>query len=504
MGKICVTITEPDQLTAAAHADLVELRLDYLGADGWEQLAARTDKPVIVTYRRRDQGGARRMGDVPEAERLAVLARALTHQSTDRAAYVDVEHGCEDALPAERRAKLIISHHDFTGMPPDLSGLCGKLAIAGADVVKVAVTPDDALDQLTVYRALRACREIGQEAVIVGMGEFGQATRILGLREGAAWTYAAPTAQTAAAPGQLTVHELNAVYRARSISPATEVYAVIGDPIAHSLSPTLHNAAFAHLGLDAVYVPFRVKNDPAGFVRAMREIPISGFSVTIPHKQAVRAALDAAGIDADARSIGAVNTIAAHNKNGRLAGSNSDQAGALAPLVQVLARQEQTLAGARVCVLGAGGAARAVVHGLVRAGADVTIANRTVSKAEALAQELGGRGVDLAETMAMAMSGEDFAVLINTTPVGMHPDVEAMPVAPEALRPGMVVFDMVYNPLDTLLLRTARERGCRTLDGLAMFVAQGAAQFKLWTGRDAPVDVMRQACLERLRGRQEA
>jgi 3-dehydroquinate dehydratase/shikimate dehydrogenase len=490
MDRICVTVMDRQQLQSSAvqGADLVELRLDYLGADGWPELVTGLGKPVIVTWRRFDQGGAPHMRDVPEEERLQVLRDAAVHPDV---AYVDVEDGCQDAIPRERSAKLIVSRHDFEGTPRDLEDRCLAIAAQGADVVKYAVQAHSELDSLAVYRALRACRERRIPAVILSMGEYGQASRVLGLREGALWTYGRIAGGAEGGPGQYSVSELQQVYRTGAIDADTDVYGVIGDPIAHSMSPVMLNAAFVAKGLNAVYVSFKVSGDPAAFVRAMQELPVKGFSVTIPHKQGVMAACDE--IEPAAREIGAVNTVSAGESG--LLGSNSDEAGALDPLRALLQDQGRDLAGLPACVLGAGGAARAVVAGLTRAGAKVTVANRTVARAEELAAAFGARagGLDIVER-------DRFAVLVNTTPVGMHPKVDASPVGEGALHKDMVVFDTVYNPLTTKLLEMARARGCRTLDGLAMFVGQGAAQFTRWTGLEAPLKAMREACLQRLQG----
>ncbi|MFP4160163.1 MAG: shikimate dehydrogenase [Desulfobacterales bacterium] len=267
------------------------------------------------------------------------------------------------------------------------------------------------------------------------------------------------------------------------ISAKTPVYCVIGHPVGHSLSPLMHNAAFETAGIHGVYVGFDT-NDSAGAADSIRALGISGASVTIPHKVDIMARLDE--IDDNARQIGAVNTIV--NREGKLSGSNTDGIGA------VRAMEEYAPAsGKKALIIGAGGAARAVCHGLMQKSARVYIANRTHEKAQMLAGDLKAQPIAMDE-----VSGESFDILINTTSVGMHPDTDAMPVPESVLRPGMCVMDIIYNPLFTKLLKRAESLGCRIIDGAGMFVYQGAAQFSLWTGKHAPVKQMRQAVYDHL------
>ena len=265
---------------------------------------------------------------------------------------------------------------------------------------------------------------------------------------------------------------------ARPIDAATTLFAVFGDPVAHSLSPAMHNAAFEALGLNSVYLAFGSPQIGA-CTAAMRALAIRGASVTIPHKVAIMPLLDE--IDATARRIGAVNTVV--NRGGRLLGANTDAHGALQAL------QSQTeIAGRAAVVVGAGGAARAVAFGLRDAGCRVTILNRSVARGEALAQHVAADFRPLAEAAGLVCD-----ILINTTPVGMAQFGSALPVPATLLQAGMVVMDIVYTPLKTPLLAAAAARGCRTIAGTAMFVLQGARQFELWTGRAAPTEVMTDA-----------
>jgi len=264
----------------------------------------------------------------------------------------------------------------------------------------------------------------------------------------------------------------------------TALYCVLGDPVAHSLSPVMHNRAFAHHSLNAVYLAFRVTELEAA-IGGLRALDIRGASITLPHKSRVMAYLD--DIDPVAAEIGAVNTII--NEKGRLIGKNSDVSGAVEAL-----RAKTDPAAKKVLILGAGGAARAVGYGVRSAGSRVTIANRSPEAGAALAADLEVDFLPLADAIP-----DHFDILINTTPVGMHPTHAVSPIPGDRLSTDMVVMDIIYNPLETRLLKAARRAGCRTIDGLAMFVNQGARQFEWWTGREAPVNLMRQVVMEKLR-----
>lgn len=269
----------------------------------------------------------------------------------------------------------------------------------------------------------------------------------------------------------------------RSADAESALYCVLGDPVAHSLSPVMHNRALAHHGLNAVYLAFRVTDIEAA-IQGLRAMGIKGASITLPHKSRVMQYLD--DIDPVAAEIGAVNTII--NDNGRLIGKNSDVTGAVDAL-----RAKTEPASKKILIVGAGGAARAIGYGVRNAGAQVTIANRTPETGVRLAADLE---VDFLPLADLQQSRID--ILINTTPVGMHPATAASPVPDAILSPEIVVMDIIYNPLETALLKAATRAGCRTIDGLAMFVNQGAQQFEWWTGRKAPLDNMRQAVIENL------
>ncbi|MFH1152603.1 MAG: shikimate dehydrogenase [Pseudomonadota bacterium] len=272
--------------------------------------------------------------------------------------------------------------------------------------------------------------------------------------------------------------------KGKRVDTSTVLFGVFGNPVAHSMGPVMHNAAFKKIGFNAVYLAFRI-TDIANGILAIRELGIRGVSITIPFKESVIPFLDE--IDEDARCMGAVNTIV--NQNGKLTGYNTDHRGAVEPLMALTSLQRR-----HVCILGAGGAAKAVAFGLKKKNAVITITNRTVSKGISLAHQVG----------AAFVSMDDFEtarpdIIINTTSIGMTPNQDQTPLDKRFLHPGMIVMDIVYNPLETRFLKEAKTAGCRLIDGLSMFIHQGAAQFKLFTGKDAPEPVMRDAVLQAMR-----
>jgi shikimate dehydrogenase len=271
------------------------------------------------------------------------------------------------------------------------------------------------------------------------------------------------------------------------IDADTSLFGLIGNPVAHSLSPVMHNQAFAATGYNGIYLAFRV-TDPVTAIKGIAALNFKGVSVTLPHKVAVMEYLDA--VDETAARIGAVNTIV--NNQGRLIGYNTDCAGALEAL-----RTRTSIKDKSVALIGAGGTARAIGFGLVAAGGQVTILNRTRVSGERLAADLQAQFLPLDKWAA-----NHYEILINTTPVGMHPETDATPIPKEDLSKDMVVMDIVYNPLETRFLKDAVASGCRIINGVDMFVFQGAQQFELWTGRKAPVEAMRQAVLEALKSKQ--
>jgi len=490
---ICVPIIDPTiegmrgKVQAAADlADLIELRVDSLEEPvRLEALLADRPRPVIVTCRARAEGG---LFKGSEKARCAILQEAIDVG----ASYVDVELASVAGIRRGAGTKLIVSVHDFKRTPRDLARIHRDALAAGADIVKIAATATDIADNLRMFELLVSA---SAPTVALCMGEVGQISRVLGRKFGAAITYGSLDAGQESAPGQITAADLRALYRYQTIDQHTEIFGVIGRPVSHSMSPAIHNAAFDEAGINAVYVPFLV-DDVAAFLEAFREIAVRGYSVTLPHKEAALAACDE--VDDAARRVGAINTVLA--ENGTLKGFNCDYAAVVTCLEKALGKRgrgrRSPLAGKRVAVVGAGGVARTVAFAASDHGAEVTIYNRTLKRGKALAGDVGDRSV---AARLGDLAGADYDALVNCTPVGMTPDVDASPVPAEALRKGALVFDTVYTPLETRLIREARHAGCRTLTGLDMFITQAVHQFGLWTGQKAPRGLMRRVVTQRLK-----
>jgi 3-dehydroquinate dehydratase/shikimate dehydrogenase len=394
-------------------------------------------------------------------------------------------------LGAADRPRLICSHHDFRRTPTDLSALFERMARTPAHVLKIATQAEEITDCVAVLRLLEHARRDGREMIAVAMGEAGLLTRVLAPSRGAYLTYGSLDAAQATAPGQVGARELRDLYRVHEITERTLVTGLVGSPVAHSFSKHIHNAAFAARGLGAVFIPFEVA-DASAFARRMahprtRELRwnLRGLSVTAPHKQAIKAHLD--WVEPKASEIGAVNTVVVEGDE--LRGYNTDAEAALRPLGGMI-----ELDGARAAVVGAGGAARALLWALRGRGARATLFARDVRRARETAEDFGARAAALE-----GASFDGFDLVVNATPLGTRGAREGeTPATAASLRGARVAYDLVYNPPLTRFLREAREAGCETVGGLPMLVAQAAEQFRLWTGEDAPVEVMREAAERRM------
>jgi 3-dehydroquinate dehydratase/shikimate dehydrogenase len=347
----------------------------------------------------------------------------------------------------------------------------------GAEIVKIAVRAHRLSDCLPLL-ALGSSMGRHGGLVLIAMGECGIASRVLAARFGSVWTYAG------AVPGigQLAPDRLLNDFHFRQVSEATDVYGLVGSPVAHSVSPAMHNAAFQAARLDAVYLPLAA-TDVDDFIAFGRAIGLKGASVTIPFKVSLFDRVDE--VYPVARRIGAINTIRV--QDGRWIGGNTDAAGFLLPL------QERAipLQGVRTSILGAGGAARAVAIALAPTGAELTVHARSRDHADEVAMIVS------AKTGPWPPEPGSWDLLVNCTPVGMHPKVEETPLPAGALT-GKIVYDLIYNPGVTRLLREAAIAGCDIVGGLDMLVGQAHEQFRWWTGVRPPPGVMRQAALQRL------
>ena len=460
----------PDALASARAdalrvADLVEFRLDRLPALPLVEVLGEAASRAIVLLRPVREGGH---FDGDESQREAVLREALALG----AAFVDVEWDAAfgDAVIAAFPGRVVLSRHDFTGMPADLPGLVRAMAARRPGVVKVAVTPTCLMDQMAFTAAAGAAGDL--PVVLIAMGTTGLASRLLPERFGSCWTYGG----AAIAPGQVAPAVMRERYRVGGHTTDTIVLGVAGRPIGHSLSPVLHNAALRALGIDGVYLPLEAHDidDLLAFADALG---VRGLSVTAPFKlDALARASSAVPL---AARLGAANTLT-RTPDGWKA-SNTDVEGFLQPL-----RSRLAIRGARVAVLGAGGAARAVAAGLHDEGATVTTYARRREQAETLA-DLGATAGDWPPPPG------SWDVLVNTTPVGTAPETDASPVDTVCLTGGGLVYDLVYNPGRTRLLRDAAAAGCVTLGGLDMLIAQAGAQVATWFPVDPPLDAMRAA-----------
>lgn len=481
-----------DRAEAAAHdATFLEFRLDAVEvpAEALEPLRAflrRHPELTAIGTCRRLPGGGGFAGGV--AEELALLAAAA--QAGCRIVDLEIETA-EEATPVQMErlraavhaagASLLISSHDFSATR-HLAVAADRIAAFRPDYVKVVSTARSLRDNLEVLRLVRE-RAVHTRIVGIAMGEEGLVSRVLGPREGAAFTFAAPDQGAGTAPGQVTVRTLRQLYHIDRIDQDTRIFGVAGNPIGHSLSPLMHNAAYCAEAVNAVMFPLKVT--ALGDLLALaEELPMAGVAVTMPLKQEVLPHL--AQRDPLVERIGACNTLRV-SADGKLYGFNTDVAGVVRPLERRL-----QLKGARVAVLGAGGAARAAVFGLVAEGAQVFVVNRTPATAEKLAAQAGAEALKLAE-----LAQQRFDVLLNTTPCGMKGVEQQLPIEENQLN-AELVFDMVYNPLETPLLKLAARRGLATIGGMEMFVQQGARQFEIWTGKPAPEAEMRRVVAEAL------
>ncbi len=483
MAGICVSLTEEttaatiDRMVELAEvADLFEVRGDLvLDLDLLALVRART-RPLMLTCRARSHGGR---WDDDDPRRGRTLLEGV-RRGFD---FVDVEHGSHLAAVASEKAGngLVVSHHDLAGTPDDLDVLYREMAAAGADIVKIAVTPRSIADVGRLFAfAARARSDGGPPLVAIALGPMGIVSRVLAGRFAAPFTYAAAAAGAEAAPGQVPAQDMAFLYRVRQVTAATRVYGVLGGDVSGSVSPRLHNRAFAARQLDAVFVPLQAEA-VAPFIDALPALGLSGFAVTRPFK--VEMLRHLATVDEEAARCGSVNTVVLRNRS--LAGYNTDGLGVLAALRRRIDVREKN-----VLVVGAGGAARAAALALRRRSARVTVLARREAAAAAVAQAVGCAHGDLAD-----LRRHSWDVLINATPLGSRAFPEQAAVPPDAHRPGSVVFDMVYNPLETRLLREAQAAGCTIVDGLEMLVAQALPQFETWTGLEAPADAIRAAAV---------
>ncbi len=517
MTRLCVAIfvTSVEQavsdaaVAAETGADMVELRIDrFNDADEVRSLVSKVSVPCVITCRPFWEGGR---SDLAEKYRIAAIQGLA---STISAAYIDIELKAlvrfeAHDQPNHRNSSLIVSSHDFESRPERLYNILAELNASPADVAKIVWTARTIRDNLEAFELLQNRQK---PTIALCMGEAGLISRVLAKKFGAFLTFAALDADSGTAPGQISIRDMKQLYRWDSLNPKTKVYGVVASPVAHSMSPAVHNAAFDETNHDGVYLPLLVNPGYESFKAFMESfvnfegLDLSGLSVTLPHKENALRYLKEKGSEVEplAERIGAVNTIVINrdlkSEITNLKGLNTDYAAILDSITAKLRIERKDLANYRVAVIGAGGTGRTAVAALAHYGATVVVYNRTKDRADALAAEFNGQTGKVVAAAMEKLCDSCCQVYVNTTSVGMHPNIDASPFGDSfpKLGPDTVVFDTVYNPPRTKLLQQAEAAGAKTIGGIEMFVRQAAAQFVAWTGLPAPTETMRRVVEQRL------
>jgi len=492
LPRICIALGLPDVPTLLAHArreaevgeTFLEFRLDYLdqpvkGAEAIRGFLGDFPEITVLATCRRHQNHGKFNGSIEEQFAVLEAAIASGAQAVDiEIETAEVAH--ERVHQFRGRALVIVSYHNFEATPP-LDTVVNRIMRVPADAFKIVTTARKPSDNVRVLAAARAFPK--QKMIVLAMGELGFPTRVLSPVFGGVYSYAAPIYAEGTAAGQVCAGSLRHLYRVDRLGKTAKVYGVIADPIRHSISAAVHNRAFQARRIDAVYLPFLVSPPLLrDFFLLAERLPLAGFSVTIPHKQKIVRYLDV--VDPLARRIGAVNTV--WRKAGKWRGANTDVAGITGPLARLLRLKKSS-----VLIVGNGGAARGAAFALSDAGAKIALVGRNPDRVRALAKICG------AEALAREqLETRRFDAVVHATPLGMFPHVNECFF--NGTIPADVVFDMVYNPMETTLLRKAREQGKQTVPGLEMFIEQAVRQFEIWTGEAAPRAAMQKAALEAL------
>lgn len=464
------------QFLSEKGVQLIELRLDYIRRPvNLQRLLAERTVPVIATVRRPADGGKWMRS---EQDRLMLLRTAIAN----KADYVDLEHDIAGSIPRFGPTKRIVSYHNFDETPQDLDEIWLGMSRLDPDVIKLVTFANNPMDNIRILRLLKRARV---PTVAFCMGEMGTTSRVLCGKFGAPWTYASIHEEREMAPGQLTLQQMQEDFQYEKIGRETGILGVIADPVAHSLSPRVHNAAIRKAGLDLIYLPFRVPAEQLeSFMEACPEMDIRGLSVTLPHKEKVLRSLNV--LDDNVVGIRACNTVVFQGQNAY--GYNTDLEAAVQVVLEAFQLEDsrEALSGKRILILGAGGVARTIAWGLLRRGADVYLSSRDFRKAEGLANQLKCKSIDWAVRQNFRCQ-----MMINATPCGMFPNMDETPFEQGWFDPEVVVFDTIYNPEQTLFIKYARQAGCETLTGVDMFVRQAERQFQLFTGQQADRELLR-------------
>lgn len=510
MTYLCVAIfaESPAQIArdaaraAELGADLLEMRIDRLTEP---MTLPDLSLPYVVTCRPEFEGGE---GTLSDEQRIELI------ESTGgpSAAYVDIELATFRRFPgatqlAQFPGRTILSAHDFEGRPPRLHNVVLEMNQAPTAVNKIVWLARSIRDNLEAFELLRTRQK---PTIALCMGEAGLISRVLAKKFGGFLSFASLEKESVTAPGQIPVAQMKRLYRWDAINPDTKVYGVVAQPVAHSMSPAIHNAAFEAMGHDGVYLPLLVNAGYESFkafmesVLAFAPLDLSGLSITLPHKENALQYLQEKGaqIEELAVRIGAVNTIAIERSGDaiKLRGLNTDYLAILDSITAKLNVPREKLADYRVGVIGAGGTGRTAVAALAHCGATVVVYNRTRDRADRLVREFDGKTGRVIAAGLDKLRRSACQIFINTTAVGMHPHVDQSPFDDSLppLTPQSLVFDAVYNPPRTKLLQQAQAAGAQTISGLEMFLRQAVAQFEAWTGLPAPVEVMRAVVEEKL------
>ena len=469
-----------EQITAAEKvADILELRLDLINSFDLKVLFSAITIPVIVTNRSKLDGGQFKGGD---EERVQALHDALEAGAD----YVDIEVSTpreylQPFLEGHETSRIIISYHDFSHTPEDINPLYETMKDLPGGIIKIVTYARDLGDNLKMFQLLERAKKENKKMIGLCMGDLGEISRVLSPLYGGFLTFGSLETGKESAPGQMPAKSLKDVYRVNDAHEKFKVYGVIGNPVSKSMGYLVHNRAFREINSPNIYVSFLVENVEK-FFTTFKDF-FAGLSVTMPAKENIMPLLDK--VDGIAQSIGAVNTVVQENE--QWVGYNTDCSGAISAL-----EAQTSLKDKNILILGSGGTAKAIGYGIKEKGGKLTVTyNRNKERGEALAKELGCELIHCRDAGTRPID-----VLINCSPVGMNPNITETPFLARDFKEGIVVFDSVYNPLETRLLREAKAAGCTVIPGSELFINQAARQFELWTGQTAPVDAMREVLME--------